>query len=130
VRYIAILLKNPKFYIEYIAYIVLYNIFRDGIMGGKKFYLKTIVFILSASIMIGHGARMIYQGLFKPDSYYPAPTPYALDFWFDWTVLLVLGIIVFTFAISSFYKNLNKKGKKKKYFSIQAKNLMIQNNDL
>ena len=86
-------------------------------MGGKKFYLKTLVFLLSASIMIGHGARMIYQGLFRPNSYYPAPTPYTLDFWFDWTILLILGIIVFIFVIKNFYHRETKRKEKEIFFN-------------
>lgn len=71
---------------------------------GKKKYIKSIILAFSAAIMIGHGARMMYQGLFKPNSYYPAPTPYSIDFYFDWLTLLILGLIVFYFVITSFYK--------------------------
>jgi len=35
--------------------------------------------------------------------YDKAPTPASFDFWFDWTTLLVLGIIIFYLGVSSFY---------------------------
>ena len=53
--------------------------------------------------MAAHGARMMFQGLFHPNSYYPAPTPMTFDFWFDWTTLLILGLIIFYLGVSSFY---------------------------
>ena len=80
---------------------------------GKKKYVKTIILAISAAIMIGHGARMMFQGLFHPNSYYPAPTPLRIDFWFDWATLLVLGSIVFYFVITSFYKKLREDKIKK-----------------
>lgn len=81
---------------------------------GKKKYFKTIILSFSAAIMIGHGARMMYQGLFKPNSYYPAPTPYTFDFYFDWLTLFVFGFIVFYFVISPFYNKIRKDKRKRK----------------
>lgn len=61
----------------------------------KRHPIQTIFIILAGSVMIAHGLRMITQGLFYPSSYYPAPLPTSLDFWFDWVVLLLLGICLF-----------------------------------
>lgn len=54
--------------------------------------------------MIGHGARMMYQGLFHPFSYYPAPTPYTIDFYFDWLTLAALGLFILLYSLRSFYR--------------------------
>lgn len=54
--------------------------------------------------MIAHGTRMMYQGIVHPNSYYPAPTLSSFDFYFDWLTLTIVGIIVFTIALISFYK--------------------------
>jgi len=75
--------------------------------------LKISIFVISGATMAAHGARMMYQGLFHPTSYYPAPTPTSLDFYFDWLTLTVLGILVFAIAIYSFYQN--KKTKQEKH---------------
>jgi len=56
--------------------------------------LQIIFIILAGSAMIAHALRMITQGIFFPNSYYPAPLPTELDFWFDWMILLVFGISV------------------------------------
>lgn len=53
-----------------------------------------ILIILAGSAMIAHALRMITQGIFFPNSIYPAPLPTELDFWFDWVILLVFGISV------------------------------------
>ncbi len=71
----------------------------------KRFDLFVIIFVLSGSVMIAHAARMMYQGIFRPDSYYPAPTPSTIDFYFDWLTLLVLGIIVFSYSLYIFFRN-------------------------
>lgn len=67
--------------------------------------IKTMLLVFSGGIMFAHAARMMYQGIFQPTSYYPAPTPATVDFWFDWTTLLVLGVIIFYFGITAFYHN-------------------------
>lgn len=77
----------------------------------NKKYLLFITFFLSGCIMIGHGARMIYQGVFRPDSYY---SPGLFDIFFDWTTLLILGIIVLSFSVSTFYHLQEKKQMDKK----------------
>lgn len=41
--------------------------------------------------MIAHGLRMMMQGIFHPESIYPAPLPTSIDFWFDWFILSLLG---------------------------------------
>lgn len=80
----------------------------------NHFYLKITLFLLSGSIMIGHGLRMIYQGLFRPDSYY---FPNTFDLFFDWLSLFALGCFVLWFAISQFYalykKSYNKESSSK-----------------
>ncbi len=60
----------------------------------------TLLIIISGAIMIGHGARMIYQGVVHPNSYY---SPNLFDIFFDWTSLLVLGIIMFYFGLKMYY---------------------------
>jgi len=62
--------------------------------------LKTILFVLSGSIMIGHGLRMIYQGVFcKGSSYIPG----TFDIFFDWLTLAVLGFIILVYGLNIFY---------------------------
>lgn len=70
----------------------------------EHFYLKTFLFVLAGAIMIGHGARMMYQGLFQPLSYYPAPTPNTIDFYFDWLTLAILGLFIVLYSIHTFYR--------------------------
>jgi formate hydrogenlyase subunit 3/multisubunit Na+/H+ antiporter MnhD subunit len=86
------------------------DFFRRMRKSNKK-NLLFIVFFLSGCIMIGHGSRMIYQGVFRPESYY---SPGLFDIFFDWATLLFLGIIVLSFSISTFYSMQNKKQKDKK----------------
>jgi len=66
----------------------------------NSIYLKIIPFLLAGSIMIGHGARMIYQGVIHPNSVYK---PGLFDLYFDWLSLLVLGIFILSFALYNFY---------------------------
>jgi hypothetical protein len=76
---------------------------------------KIFVYVISGSIMIGHGLRMIYQGVFfKGSSYFPN----TFDIFFDWLTLAVLGSIIFYFGIKKFYK----KTEEKKYYLINSKN--------
>jgi hypothetical protein len=63
-------------------------------------YVKIFLFVLSGSIMIGHGARMIYQGLYVTGSTY---APNLFDIFFDWLVLAILGIFILSFALNTFY---------------------------
>jgi membrane-bound ClpP family serine protease len=65
------------------------------------FYATIGVFLLSGAIMIGHGTRMIYQGIFAQDSVYQ---PNFFDLFFDWLTLAILGCFVLWFAVSQFYK--------------------------
>jgi len=67
----------------------------------RKFWIKTSIFLLAGTMMIAHGARMIFQGVFCQGSYY---TPGIFDLFFDWLTLLIVGIIVFYYTISTFYK--------------------------
>ncbi len=68
------------------------------------FYLKTFLLLFAGVIMIGHGARMMYQGLFQPLSHYPAPTPNTIDFYFDWLTLAMLGLFILLYSIHTFYR--------------------------
>ncbi len=107
-------------YIENIVYIAIYKVFRERmvckfIMNKIDKYLsneiKSFILIFAASLMIGHGARMIYQGLFLKETSY---TPVLFDILLDWLTLLVLGIIMLLFGLSIFYKNMYKKHEKEK----------------
>jgi len=69
---------------------------KKGIWKGSSNRVQIIIIILAGSAMIAHGLRMITQGLLYPQSIYPAPVPTSLDFWFDWVILLIFGICVFT----------------------------------
>jgi hypothetical protein len=53
--------------------------------------------------MIGHGARMIYQGIFCVQSIY---VPNSFDIFFDWSTLMILGLLVLFYTIKSFYRNI------------------------
>lgn len=70
-------------------------------LENNHFYLKIFAFLLSGAIMIGHGLRMIYQGVFAPNSYYH---PNTFDLFFDWGSLLVLGFFVLWFSLTQFKK--------------------------
>lgn len=73
------------------------SISKQNLLFSSKF---TILVIISGAIMIGHGGRMIYQGLVHPNSYY---SPNLFDIFFDWTSLLILGIIMFYFGLKIYY---------------------------
>jgi hypothetical protein len=81
-----------------------------------KLVTKTIIIILAGSTMLAHGLRMMTQGLFFPQSIYPAPIPTSIDFWFDWFTLAVLGTIVFLIGIKSFYQQMQEKKMKTTVF--------------
>jgi len=70
--------------------------------------IRTIIIIFAGSTMIAHGLRMMSQGLFFPNSIYPAPVPSSIDFWFDWFTLAVLGSVLFYQGIISFYDQMKK----------------------
>jgi len=65
----------------------------------NRFPSVTLVLIFASVVMIAHGLRMMVQGIFYPTSYYPAPLPTRLDFWFDWCSLFVLGALVLGIAM-------------------------------
>lgn len=75
-----------------------------GRMHINKSFMKVVIFALAGTMMIAHGARMMYQGLFQPNSYYPAPTPSSVDFFFDWMTLFIFGVIVLSYTLYAFYK--------------------------
>ena len=72
----------------------------------NKVYAKIAIFFLSGTIMIGHGARMIYQGVFQKGSYY---SPNTFDIFFDWASLLILGFIIIVMAFLAFYHTMERK---------------------
>ena len=67
-------------------------------------HVKTVLIVIAGFIMVAHGLRMMMQGLFYPESYYPAPIPTALDFWFDWFILFFIGVIIFVWGVFEFYQ--------------------------
>jgi hypothetical protein len=69
------------------------------------------VFALSGAIMIGHGARMMYQGIFAPGSLY---APNTFDLFFDWLTLAILGCFILWFALSLFFHDIGSKTTKRK----------------
>ena len=76
----------------------------------KKKYMFpiTLFFIFAGSAMIAHGLRMMTQGLFFPTSYYPAPLPSTIDFWFDWFLLFILGTIVIYLTMKQWFTWIHK----------------------
>ncbi len=78
-------------------------------MKFEKEKIKTMLLVFSGAIMIAHGMRMIYQGLFQPHSYYQ---PGLFDILFDWTTLIILGICIFYFGITGFYQQSFLKNQK------------------
>ncbi len=69
---------------------------------------KTILITFAGSIMIAHGLRMMMQGIFHPESIYPAPLPTSIDFWFDWFILALVGLLLFKMGIQSYYQQKKK----------------------
>lgn len=74
-------------------------------MINKKIATYAILFVIGA-IMIAHGSRMVYQGLFEPESYYQ---PSLFDVLFDWTTLIAFGIFVGYYGLSHYLQHLKKK---------------------
>jgi len=56
--------------------------------------------------MIGHGGRMLYQGIFVPGSSY---SPNTFDLFFDWLTLAILGCFILWFALTLWYQGMGKK---------------------
>jgi hypothetical protein len=82
------------------------------IRSENKYSLRsTILIILAGSTMIAHGLRMMSQGLFYPNSIYPAPVPTSIDFWFDWFTLCLFGIIILFIGWNQWKKVVLKKKK-------------------
>lgn len=78
-------------------------------------YIKISIFFLSGIIMIGHGSRMIYQGVFIKGSTY---TPNTFDLFFDWLSLLILGIILLLISIFGYYNIFEKNTQKRRKIKI------------
>jgi len=72
---------------------------------------KIILFTLSGAIMIGHGARMIFQAVFNPGTFY---SPNTFDLLFDWLTLAILGCFILWFAMTLNYNSKKKSYKKSK----------------
>lgn len=87
-----------------------------------RFFIKIILFTLSGAIMIGHGLRMIYQGLFQPGSLY---APNTFDLFFDWLTLTLLGCFILGFAISRCYHGISKKSIRKKTKSSKEESIFL-----
>jgi len=56
--------------------------------------LTTLGLIFASVMMIAQASRMIYQGIYYPNAVYRSPAPHTLDFWFDWFLMLMLGISI------------------------------------
>lgn len=88
----------------------------DSIVYGRMFsrsnhVMSTIfLFVLSGAIMIGHGARMLFQGIFAPGTSY---VPNTFDLIFDWLILVILGCFILWFALSLFSYHSKKKAQTK-----------------
>lgn len=75
--------------------------------------LTTVLIIFSGSAMIAHSLRMMTQGIFFPKSFYPAPVPTSVDFWFDWFVLCILGISIIIIGAKQWKRWFDHQQKKK-----------------
>jgi len=75
----------------------------------KTFWIQ-ILFLLSGALMIAHALRMIYQGVFHPETAY---TPNTFDLFFDWTTLSILGVIVFVSTVFTIYHMMQNKKKQR-----------------
>jgi len=73
----------------------------------RTFWLQ-ILFLLSGALMIAHALRMIYQGVFHPETAY---MPNTFDLFFDWTTLSILGVIVCISTVFTIYHMLQNKKK-------------------
>jgi hypothetical protein len=92
---------------ESIHYETKYNLSKSRFL----FIIKTLIFILAGSAMIGQGFRMIYQGLVYPNSFYQ---PGSFDLIFDWFTLSILGILVLWLTFSTFLKKYPNKTNREK----------------
>jgi len=62
--------------------------------------LPISLILVSGTLMIAHGLRMIVQGVFFPTMTYQ---PNVFDLFFDWLTLCILGVFLFCFAAYRFY---------------------------
>jgi len=62
-----------------------------------------VLFAMAGAAMVGQASRMIYQGLFQPNSVY---APRGVDLVFDWATLLLLGVGVLGYT---FYNLLHRR---------------------
>lgn len=72
--------------------------------SSKKYiwiFFGILISLFSGALMVGHGLRMIYQGVFQPGSYY---APNLFDLYFDWLILVILGCFLFGLSCFQFYK--------------------------
>ncbi len=75
-------------------------------ISSKSFYFKISVFLVAGIMMIGQGARMIFQGIFYKESIYK---PNSFDIFFDWFTLLIFGLIIFILTLRYFYVVISKQ---------------------
>jgi len=74
---------------------------KKAVIMNPKFFILT----LSSAWMIGTGLRMIigiYCGMIYVGN--------SFDIFFDWTILLLLGIMLLLYSLHSFWKISNRKG--------------------
>jgi hypothetical protein len=62
-------------------------------------YGKILLVIASGTMMLAHGARMIYEGISGKNVYRPD----TFDIFFDWTTLAIAGLIMFSWGLYLFY---------------------------
>ncbi len=60
----------------------------------RRTKLTTLGLIFASVMMVAQAARMLYQGVYYPNAVYRSPAPHTLDFWFDWFLMLMLGISI------------------------------------
>jgi drug/metabolite transporter (DMT)-like permease len=91
-------------------------------LDSYRFYGKITLFALSGAIMIGHGTRMLYQGIFSPGSFY---APNTFDLFFDWLTLAILGCFILWFAMSLYYQGIRKETSTGKHKSQQEEKIYL-----
>lgn len=67
-------------------------------------YGKIFLIIASGTMMLGQGARMIYEGI-KADSWY---RPNTFDIFFDWSTLALAGLLLFFWGFYLFFTKYDK----------------------
>jgi hypothetical protein len=68
-------------------------------------YPKILLLVFAGVCMVGQGARMIVEGILANKVYRPG----TFDILFDWTTLSVVGLIVFSWGMYLFYKEVKRR---------------------